>query len=146
MGIWGTSWEHKKPYTISYLYGYNVATISFGLLTKARVCEGVGQVWRLGVTFHAPGMWESVREWTPTLPSELPLWELESRWILEFSKNNCRGQNPLDCSFFYIIGKILESKCLKWAHMTHLDTSNTNYGQKKGQESNWQIWFPTTIS
>jgi len=39
----------------------------------------------------------------------------------------------------YIIRKILESRCLKWAPMTHLDTSNTSYGQKKGRESNWQF-------
>jgi len=26
--------------------------------------------------FMLPGVWECVREWTPTLPSELPLWEL----------------------------------------------------------------------
>jgi len=25
--------------------------------------------------------------------------------------------------------------------MTHLDTSNTSYGQKKGQESNWQFGY-----
>jgi len=31
-----------------------------------------------------------------TLPRELPLWELESQWILEFSKIDYRGQNPLD--------------------------------------------------
>jgi hypothetical protein len=35
--------------------------------------------------------------------------------------------------------KLLERKCLKWVHMTHLDTSNTSYGQKKGRESNWQF-------
>ncbi len=33
----------------------------------------------------------------------------------------------------------MERKCLKWACMTHLNTSNTNYGQKKGRESNWQF-------
>ncbi len=33
----------------------------------------------------------------------------------------------------------MECKCLNWAHMTHLDTSNTNYGQKKGRESNCQF-------
>jgi hypothetical protein len=33
----------------------------------------------------------------------------------------------------------LEHRCLKWAHMTHLNISNTCYGQKKGRESNWQI-------
>ncbi len=34
---------------------------------------------------------------------------------------------------------ISKCRCLKWAHMTHLDTSNTSYGQKKGQEWNWQF-------
>jgi hypothetical protein len=33
----------------------------------------------------------------------------------------------------------LEPKCLKWARMTYLDTSNTSYGQKTGRESNWQF-------
>jgi hypothetical protein len=40
----------------------------------------------------------------------------------------------------------LELRCLKWARMTHLDTSNTSYGQKKGQESNNKIWLLTTRS
>jgi hypothetical protein len=39
----------------------------------------------------------------------------------------------------YIIGKPLEHRCPKWARMTHLDIWNTSYGQKKGQESNWQF-------
>ncbi len=30
-------------------------------------------------------------------------------------------------------------KCLKWAHMTHLDTSNTSYCQKKVKSQNWQF-------
>jgi hypothetical protein len=82
---------------------------------------------------------ESVREWTSTLPNELSLWELESQWILEFLKSNCRGQNSLDWKVPYIIGKLLEHRCLKWAYMTHLDNWNINYGQKKGRESNCQF-------
>jgi hypothetical protein len=39
----------------------------------------------------------------------------------------------------YIIEKLLKCRCLKWARMTHLDTSNMSYGQKKGRESNWQF-------
>jgi hypothetical protein len=35
-------------------------------------------------------VWESVREWTPTFPNELPLWELESRWTPKSSKSNCK--------------------------------------------------------
>jgi hypothetical protein len=40
---------------------------------------------------------------------------------------------------FYIIGNLLECKCLKWARMTNLGIWNTSYGQKKGCESNWQF-------
>ncbi len=84
-------------------------------------------------------MQESVREWTFTLPSELPLWELESRWTLESLGSSCRGQNPLDWRVPYIIGNILKLRCLKWARTTHLDIWNTSYGQKKGRQSNWQF-------
>jgi hypothetical protein len=45
----------------------------------------------------------------------------------------------MDWGFLYIIGKILDFICLKWARMTHLDTLNISYGQKKGRESNWQF-------
>ncbi len=55
-----------------------------------------------------------MREWTFTLPSELPLQELESWWTLESSKNNYKGQKPLDWRVPYIIKKILECRCLKW--------------------------------
>jgi hypothetical protein len=82
-----------------------------------------------------PGMQKSVREWTSTLLSELPLWELAYRWTLEFYESDRRGQNPMDWSIFYIIWKLLICKCLKWARMTHLGNQNTSYGQKKGWES-----------
>jgi len=82
-----------------------------------------------------------VREWTLTLPSEFPFWELESQawWSIKSLENDCKGQNTLDCKVIYIIGKVLEHKCVKWARMTHLDTLNTSYGQKKGHESNCQF-------
>jgi hypothetical protein len=38
----------------------------------------------------------------------------------------------MDWSVPYTIGKLLERRCLKWAHMTHLDIWNTSYDQKKG--------------
>jgi hypothetical protein len=34
--------------------------------------------------------------------------------------------------FLYIIGNLLERRCLKWARIAHLDIWNTSYGQKKG--------------
>jgi hypothetical protein len=54
-------------------------------------------------------------------------------------ESNYRGQTPMDWKKIYIIGNLLKHRCLKWACMTHLDTWNTSYDQKKGQESNWQF-------
>jgi hypothetical protein len=85
------------------------------------------------------GMQESLKKWTLTLPSELPLQELKSQWTIESSRSNCRGQNPLNWIFLYIIAKLLKRRCFKWAYMTHLDIWNTSYGQKKGWESNWHF-------
>jgi hypothetical protein len=66
--------------------------------------------------------------------------------LSNFQKVIAGVKNTLDQRVLHTIGKLLERKCLKWAHMTHLDTSNTSYGQKKGRESNRQIWLPTTKS
>jgi hypothetical protein len=43
------------------------------------------------------------------------------------------------CGVLYIIEKLLERRCLKWARIAHLDIRNTSYGQKKGRESNCQF-------
>jgi len=66
-------------------------------VTKARACKGASQKGSPGVTSHAPKSVGECEEMNPhlTLPSELPLWELEFRWTLEPSKNDCKGQNPL---------------------------------------------------
>jgi hypothetical protein len=45
---------------------------------------------------------------------------LESQWTFESLKGNWRVQNLLDWFIFYIIKKLLERRCLKWARMTHL--------------------------
>jgi len=88
-----------------------------------------------------------MREWTLTLPRQLPLWEMDSRWTPETSKSDCRGQNSMACGVLYIIGKILKRRCLKWARIAHLDIWNTSYGQKKGRESNCQFdSWPQKIS
>jgi hypothetical protein len=43
-----------------------------------------------------------------------------------------RGQNSMAYGVLYIIGKLLERRCLKWARIAHLNIWNTSYGQKKG--------------
>jgi hypothetical protein len=85
------------------------------------------------------GVKNNVREWTFTLPSELPFWELESQWTPKHLEGDCRGQNLSVWKVLYTIEKILKRRYLKWAHMMHLDIWNTSYGQKKGRESNWQF-------
>jgi hypothetical protein len=64
---------------------------------------------------------------------------MESRWTPEISETDLRGQNSMACGVLYIIGKLLELKCLKWARIAHLDIWNTSYCQKKGRESNCQF-------
>jgi len=64
---------------------------------------------------------------------------MDSRWTPRNSESDLRGQNSMSCGVLYIIGKLLERRCLKWARIAHLDIWNTSYGQKKGRESNCQF-------
>jgi len=75
----------------------------------------------------------------PSHPKGVPFWELESRWTPKSSEGDCRVQNSMAWIILYIIKKILELRCLKWARITHLDIWNISYGQKKRRESNWQF-------
>jgi len=71
---------------------------------------------------------------------------LESFGTLEILELDCRGQNTLPWGVVYAVGKVLKFRCRKWPPMSHLDICSTSYGRKKSQESNWQIWLPTTKS
>ncbi len=113
--------------------------LNLGLVTKARGWKVAHQEGDLGVTSHVPGSTKSVREWTLTLTSELPCWELSPKRTPKSLERNCRGQKSSPWSVICIIGKLLKRKCQKWACVAHLDISNTSYGQKKGRESNWQF-------
>jgi len=66
------------------------------------------------------GTWESFG--TPEI------WELD-----------CRGQNTSPQNVLHVIGNLLKCRCQKWPCMNHFDVCNTNYGKKKGRESNWQF-------
>jgi hypothetical protein len=79
---------------------------------------------------------EGMNPHTPKWTSILGSW-----WTPKILESDFRSQNPLNRDVLYIIGKLLEHRCLRWACMTRLDISNTSYGQKKGRESNWQFDF-----
>jgi hypothetical protein len=57
----------------------------------------------------------------------------------ETSEFDWRGQNTSHWSVLYIIGKLSNFQCRKWAYMSHLDICSMSYDKKKGQESNWQF-------
>jgi len=112
---------------------------NFRLVTKAKGLQGCGPRESLEVTSHTSGSvgkCEGVNphtpKATPTLGNVIPV---DSRNFIE----RFRGQNSMSCGVFYIIGKFLKRKCVKWDCIAHLDIWNTSYGQKKGQESNWQF-------
>jgi len=64
---------------------------------------------------------------------------LESFGTPATSDLNYRGQNTSPWGVFYIVGKVLKCRCRKWPRISHWDIYITSYGQKKGQESNWQF-------
>jgi hypothetical protein len=122
---------------------YVVTTLALGSQPRQGLTRLRAQREARGSHLMFPGVQKSVREWTLTLPSELPFWELESQWTPESSEGNYKGWNPLDWRVLYIIEKLLKRRCLKWAHMTHLDIWNTSYGR---QGVKLTVWLPTTKS
>jgi hypothetical protein len=46
---------------------------------------------------------------------------MESQWTPKTSETDLRGQNSIACGVLYIIEKLLERRCLKWARIAHLD-------------------------
>jgi hypothetical protein len=114
-------------------HGHIMFVTTLALGSKPR--QGFTRMWAKRKTQECGRVWKC----TLTLPSELPFWELESRWTPETSKSDCNAQNPSPWRVIYIIGKLLKRRCPKWARMTHLDICNTSYDQKKGRKSNWQF-------
>jgi hypothetical protein len=68
---------------------------------------------------------------------EMGTWE--SFGTPKTSELDYRGQNTLHWGALYIIGKLWQCRCRKWACMGHLDICSTSYVQKKGQKSNWHF-------
>jgi len=119
-------WKWKHQYVsitrgMKSLFGvYFIVTPTLG--SRPRLAKAWAKKEAQESHFMLPRVQESVKEWTLTFPSELPLWELKSRWTPEFSRSNFRGQNPFNWKLLYIIENILKHRCLKWVRMTHLDT------------------------
>jgi hypothetical protein len=115
--------------------------LSLGLVTKVRAEKGVGQKWSSGVTFHAPGNVGRCEGMNPHTPKWAPIWGVEVLMDSQIFRKWLQGSKFIGSNSSLYDWKSLECRCLKWARMTHLDTQNTSYGQKKGRESNWQFDF-----
>jgi len=116
-----------------------VVTLTLGSQPRQEFVRGQNKRETWEAHLILPRVQENVREWTLTLPRQLPLGEFKSRRTPKSSRGDCKGQNPSVFKKNYIIRKLLKHRCLKWARITHLDIWNTSYGQKKGRESNWQF-------
>jgi len=112
---------------------------SFGFATKVKGLQGCGPRESSGVTSHtlrSVGKCEGVNPHTPkATPTLGDGVSVNSQNFIKWFQ----GSNSMACSVLYIIGKLLERRCLKWALIAHLDIWNTSCGQKKGRESNCQF-------
>jgi len=106
---------------------------------------------RIG-TWRTCQHFDKIKTWTFMEIVATPLWgkcedethtpksgNLESSETAATLELNCRGQNTLPWGVFYIVVRPLKCRCRKWPRMSHLDICSTNYGRKKGRESNWQF-------
>jgi hypothetical protein len=80
-------------------------------------------------------LWVKWEDETPT-PK---VGDLESSGTLECLEFDSRGQNTSHWGVLGVIGKVLKRRYRKWPRIGHLDVCSPSYGQKKGQESNWQF-------
>jgi hypothetical protein len=80
--------------------------------------------------------------WRPSVgvkPNTSKVGDLESSGTLECLEFDRKAQNTLHWGVLGVIGKLLKRRYRKWPRIGHLDICSPSYGQKKGQESNWQF-------
>jgi hypothetical protein len=105
------------------------------LMASRRVCEPLSYVRESEECLCRNPTLKECEDDTHT--PEMGTWE--SSGTSKNSELDYRGKNASPWGVIYTIGKVLKRRCRKWHHMSHLDIYNTSYGQKKGQESNWQF-------
>jgi hypothetical protein len=82
---------------------------TLGLATKVKGWKVASQEGDLRVTSHALGSAKSVREWTLTLPSELPCWELESQKYFQIFRARLQGSKFIVSKSFLYHWKVIEA-------------------------------------
>ncbi len=94
---------------------------------------------KIGCAMHshsvATPLWPSVG----VKPNTPKVGNLESSGTPECLEFNNKAQNTLHWGVLGVIGKVLKRRYRKCPRIGHLDIFSPSYGQKKGQESNWQF-------
>jgi hypothetical protein len=70
-------------------------------------------------------------EMSPHTPKWVPILGIGISKDSQIFKEQFGGQNSLNWRFLYTFGNLLKRRCLKWAHMIHLNIYNISYGWKK---------------
>ncbi len=87
--LWDVKVMHNWRNTFINIEGNDIVHIIATLALVSQPKRGLAKVQAKSETqeshFMMSRVWENVKEWTPTLPSELPLWELESKWTSKSS-------------------------------------------------------------
>jgi hypothetical protein len=65
-----------------------VATLALGSRPKQGLVKVRAKCEAWESDFMLSRVWRSVREWTPTFPSELLFWELKSQWTPKFLESD----------------------------------------------------------
>jgi len=94
-------------------------------------------MWSFVLVNVATLLWVKWEDETPT-PK---VGELESSGTPECLGFDSRGQNTSHWGVLDVIRKVLKLRYRKCPRIGHLDICSPSYGQKKGQESNWQSKF-----
>jgi hypothetical protein len=72
-------------------------------------------------------------------PNTPKVGNLESFGTPECLELDSKAQKTSHWGVLGVIGKVLKRRYRKWPCIGHLDICSPSYGQKKGQESNWQF-------
>jgi hypothetical protein len=107
--------------TSSHTYINCVTTLALGLRPRQGVARLQAKRETRETHHMLPGvqrMWGSEPSFSQ-VSSHCGSWS--PKWTPKFSEHNFKGQNPSVGKVLYIIEKLLKRRCLKWAHITHLD-------------------------
>lgn len=82
-------------------------------------------------------------ECIPTLPTSFFHLRIGVPWISNFWDKCVNNKWFPNWAPFRSLDKVLKCKYKKWGCIFHLETLNSNYGKKKGWESNWFLTIKT---